>query len=214
MKRGLWWKIPAAVLLTGLAEWGLLAYPGTRLVGLVVLSVLLGVFLTFSLQVFAVGIVLGPLIERWGVRGFLLAAACLSVGILAMIGSIERAQAGYVWAYGAPARIAVPADTSCTWSGYECAGSWTSGGTTVRGAVTMSKADFDNLHGPLLGEGDAYHLGGHALGDRAVSGGLHLRPASSVALGMVPAWIGWGAGGAGLAAVLFAVVAPRKRSRT
>lgn len=214
MKRGLVWKTLGGVLLTGLVEWGLLAYPSTRLIGLVLLAVLLGFFLTFSLLSFTVGIAIAPLIERWGARGYVVAGVCLSVGILAMIGSIERAKPGFVWKYGEPTRVTIPREWSCTLSGNTCAGSWTSGGKTVQGGVTLSEDERDTIGSSMTADEDgAHHFQARALGDRAATAKLHIRPASSVALGKIPSWTGWGAGGVGLAAVLFAIVAPRNSSR-
>ncbi|TDD79514.1 hypothetical protein E1293_23245 [Actinomadura darangshiensis] len=201
------WKIPVGVLLLGLAEWGLLAAPSTRLIGMVLLAVLLGFFITLGLMGFTVGIVLGPLIERWGLRGFVLAGVCVSVGVLAMIGSVERARPGYVWKYGEPTQVTISRDTSCTLSGYKCYGSWTSAGRTVGGAVTFSREEY---HAPE--DDGSYRLRARALDNRAASAGLHIDPASSVALGKIPAWIGWGAGGVGLAAVAVAMLTARKPS--
>jgi hypothetical protein len=208
------WKILAGISLTVVVEWALLANPGGRLIGLVVLAVLLGFAGLFALAPFTFAV--GALAHRWGtVPAVLLAGACLSVGVLAMIGSIERAKPGYVWKYGEPTRVAVPADWSCALSGYKCAASWTSGGKTVRGGLTMSSAEFRTLRSPMaVGVDNAYHFDARALGNRATSAGLHVRPASSVALGKVPAWSGWTAGAVGVAAAVFAMVLPRRTSTT
>ncbi|MFG2090395.1 MULTISPECIES: hypothetical protein [unclassified Spirillospora] len=49
MKHTLLWAVPLGILLVVLAEWALLANPGGRLVGLVLLSVLLGFIGVFAL---------------------------------------------------------------------------------------------------------------------------------------------------------------------
>lgn len=214
MKVTLLLTIPLGILLLVAAEWALLANPGGRLVGLVVLAVLLGFIGVFVLA--PVTLAAGAMADRWGIAAaMLLTGACLSVAVLAIIGSIERAKPGYVWKYGTPTSAAIPYDWTCSLSGYKCAGSWTAGGKTVHGGVTMSKAEHRTLRSPMAVTADGtYQLEARALGNRASTVGLHIDPASSVALGKVPEWTGWTAGAVGIGAALFAIAFPRRTSRT
>ncbi|MGK5558895.1 hypothetical protein ACSNOI_45570 [Actinomadura kijaniata] len=142
----------------------------------------------------------------------LLTGACLSVAVLAIIGSIERAKPGYVWKYGTPTTVAIPDDWICSLSGYHCVGSWTAGARTVHGGVTMSKDEYRTLRSSMAVTADGtYQLEARALGNRATTVGLHIDPASSVALGKVPEWTGWTAAGVGVGAALFAIGLPRLR---
>lgn len=211
MKITLLWMIPLGVLLAGLAEWALLANPGGRLVGLVLLAVLLGFIGVFALA--PITLATGAMADRWGLAAaVILVGSCLSVGVLAIIGSIERAKPGYVWKYGEPTRVAIPYDWTCTLSGYTCAGHWTSHGKTVHGGVTMSRAEHRTLRSTAAEDG-AYHFDARVLGNRASTAGLHVRPASSVTLGKTPAWAGWTAAAVGVGTALFAIVFPRRTSR-
>ncbi|QKW38321.1 hypothetical protein HUT06_33515 [Actinomadura sp. NAK00032] len=214
MKITLLWAVPLGILAVVAAEWALLANPGGRLVGLVLLAVLLGFIGVFALA--PVTLAVGAVGERWGTAAaVLLVGTCLSVAVLAIIGSIERAKPGYAWKYGEPVDAAVPHDWTCTLSGYKCAGSWRSQGKTVHGSVTMSRAEHRALRSPLAVAADgAHHLKARALNRRAATAGLHLKPASSVALGKVPEWTGWTAGAIGLGATLFAIVLPHRTPRT
>ncbi|XRQ12178.1 hypothetical protein ACN3XK_15170 [Actinomadura welshii] len=214
MKRTLLWAVPLGVLLLVVAEWALLANPGGRLVGLVVLSVLLGFAGVFLLA--PVTFLTGAVADRWGLAAAtVLVGGCLAVGILAVIGSIERGKPGYVWKYGESARVAISDERVCTLSGYTCTGQWTLDGRTVRGGVTMSRAEYRSL---LETSGtppdDSHHFEAHVLGNRASTAGLELRPASSVTLGKIPEWVGWTACAVGLGAVLFALILPRRTPRT
>ncbi|MEU8799540.1 hypothetical protein [Spirillospora sp. NPDC048819] len=214
MKHTLLWTVPLGLLLIVLAEWALLANPGGRLVGLVLLSVLLGFIGVFALA--PVTLAAGAVADRWGIAAaVVLVGACLSVGVLAIIGSIERAKPGYVWKYGEPTSVAIPHDWTCTLSGYTCAGQWTLDGKTVHGGVTMSRAEHRTLRSSTAVAADnAYHFDARVLGNRASTAGLNVKPASSVTLGRVPEWTGWTAGAVGLGAVLFAIVFPRRTSKT
>ena len=214
MKRTLLWAVPLAIPLFVLAEWALLANPGGRLVGLVLLSILLGFVGVFVLA--PVTLVTGAVADRWGnAAATILVGACLSVGVLAIIGSVERGKPGYVWKYGEPARVAIPYERVCTLSGYTCGGQWTLDGSTVHGGVTMSRAEYRALRQTSGTPPDnAHYFEARVLGNRASTAGLHVRPASSVTLGRVPEWTGWTACAVGLGAVLFAIVFPRRTSRT
>jgi len=214
MKITLLWAILLGVLLVVVTEWALLTHPGGRLAGLIVLAVLLGFLGVFALApvTFAAGAVAG----RWGnATAVLLVGACLSLSVLAIIGSIERGKPGYVWKYGEPTRAAIPHDWTCTLSGYTCAGHWTSDGKTVRGGVTMSREEHRALRSAMtMADDGAHHFDARALGNRASTAGLRVRPASSVTLGKVPAWTGWTAGAVGVGAALFAIAFSRRTSRT
>ncbi|SFP25676.1 hypothetical protein SAMN04489713_112305 [Actinomadura madurae] len=214
MKHTLLWAAPLGVLLFALAEWALLANPGGRLVGLVLLSILLGFIGVFALA--PVTLAAGAVADRWGITAaVVLVGACLSVGVLAIIGSIERAKPGYVWKYGEPTSVAIPYERTCTLSGYTCGGHWTSNGKTVHGGVTMSRAEYRSLRQSSgTAPDNAHHFDARVLGNRASTAGLHVRPASSVTLGRVPEWTGWTAGAVGLGTVLFSIVLPRRTSRT
>jgi hypothetical protein len=214
VKRTLLWVVPLGVLLLVLAEWVLLANPWGRLIGLVLLSLLLGIVGVFVLA--PVTVAAGAAADRWGlVPATVLVGVCLSVGVLAIIGSIERGKPGYVWKYGEPARVAIPYERTCTLSGYTCGGHWTLDGKTVHGGVTMSRAEYRSLRQSSGAAPDnAHHFDARALGNRASTAGLRVRPASSVTLGRVPEWTGWTACAVGLSAVLIAIVIPRRTSRT
>ncbi|MFB4306786.1 hypothetical protein [Actinomadura sp. GTD37] len=214
MKLNLLWIVPLGILLAVAAEWALLANPGGRLIGLVVLALSLGFAGMFTLAPITVAV--GAAADRWGnATALFLVGACLSVAVLAIIGSIERAKPGYTWKYGTLTSVAIPYDWTCTLSGYKCAGSWTSGGKTVHGAVTMSAAEHRTLRSPMATAADgAYHLDAHVLGNRASTAGLHIDPATSVALGKVPEWTGWTAGTIAFGAALFAIFFPRHTSRS
>ncbi|SPT50070.1 hypothetical protein [Actinomadura madurae] len=214
MKHTLLWAAPLGVLLFALAEWALLANPGGRLVGLVLLSILLGFIGVFALA--PVTLAAGAVADRWGITAaVVLVGACLSVGVLAIIGSIERAKPGYVWKYGEPTSVAIPYERTCTLSGYTCGGHWTSNGKTVHGGVTMSRAEYRSLRQSSgTAPDNAHHFDARVLGNRASTAGLHVRPASSVTLGRVPEWTGWTAGAVGLGTVLFSIVLPRRTPRT
>ncbi|GAA0563598.1 hypothetical protein [Actinomadura livida] len=214
MKPILLWAVPLGILLLALAEWVLLVNPGGRLAGLVLLSILLGFAGVFVLA--PVTVAAGAVADRWGLAAAtVLVGACLSVGVLAIIGSIERGKPGYVWKYGEPARVAIPDETTCTLSAYTCGGQWTLDGKTVHGGVTMSRAEYHSLRqSPGTPPDNAHHFNARVLGNRASTAGLRVRPASSVALGRVPEWTGWTACTVGLGAVLIAIVLPRRTSRT
>ena len=130
MRRSLLWIVPPGILLFVLAEWALLASPGGRLVGLVLLSILLGFIGVFALA--PVTVAVGAVADRWGTAAaVVLVGACLSVGVLAIIGSIERSKPGYVWKYGEPADVAVPHATGrarCPATPVEGTGRWTGRG--------------------------------------------------------------------------------------
>ncbi|MEO3827430.1 hypothetical protein [Actinomadura sp. B10D3] len=210
MKQTLLWTVPLGILLFGVTEWALLANPGGRLVGLVLLSILLGFVGVFALA--PVTFAAGAVADRWGnAAAVVLIGACLSVGVLAIIGSIERAKPGYVWKYGEPTRVAIPYKRACTLSGYTCGGDWTVDGKRMHGGVTMSRAEYRSLRQSSgTAPDNAHHFDARVLGNRASTVGLHVKPASSVTLGRVPEWTGWTAGAVGLGTVLFAIVFPRR----
>ncbi|MEU8346438.1 hypothetical protein AB0C74_32485 [Spirillospora sp. NPDC048832] len=214
MKVTLLWAIPLGILLVAVTEWALLKNPSGRLVGLIVLAVLLGFIGVFLLA--PVTVAVGAMADRWGTAtAMLLAGACLSVAVLAIIGSIERDKPGYTWKYGTPTTVTIPYKWTCKLSGQTCAGSWTVDGKRVGGGVTMSRAERRSLRSSrALAADGTYHLEARVLGNRATTTGLRPDPASSVALGKIPAWTGWAAGALGLGTTVFAIVFPRRTSRT
>jgi hypothetical protein len=211
------WTLPLVVA-TSLIVWVLLDDPGTRLAGLILLG-FAGVFVipTLFLANLEARIPTFRDAARWAL---FLAGIGLTVSVLAIMGSNERGQPDYVWRYGEPGQVEVQASLFCTQEsrtigGRDCSGHWVSDGQEVPARVRLSEEEFQSLRGDgVLYPGESNEpipVDARILGDRATSVGFGAQPDSSVALGRIPAWLGWAGGGVGLAGFLLALVYPRRR---
>ncbi|MFF2190807.1 hypothetical protein [Streptomyces sp. NPDC058155] len=209
------WALPP-VLALPFAVWELLDDPQTRLTGMILLAALVGFAGVFVIPVIFYAHSEGrmPAFRKAPVWALLLAWVGLTAGALATMGSIERNGPEYVWRYGEPGQVEMSRPLFCDVIMNECSGHRASeeGASVI---VRLSEEQLQSYRGDgVLDRDDAAMpalVDAHIMGDRATSLEYGAQPASSVALGRIPAWLGWTGAGVGLAGFALGALVPRRR---
>lgn len=174
--------------------------PSTRLVGLVGLA--LGVVGVFAVPMFLISVSAEARMPRYAPPVVLISAGFLVLAVLAVSGSIERSQAGFVWKYGETTTAEVPYRYSCELYGDGCSASWIVDGERINGEVRLSDTEQYEIKGAGQGGGGVFRFEARAVGSDAVTANYGAVPGSSAVLGRIPAWLGWVALALGLVLAL------------